>query len=299
MELTDLMFLNQTRDQGWDKEKMTEVMNSVFSTEKAEEKETVLEVGCGNGRITRFFAQKNPSKTFCGVDIDSDLLRDAKRKAKEDKSTNVSFHVKNIQKKQEAIYDVVYTHYTLVDTKEPIRLLRDAYNMVKKDGILCSVEPLYQCDCNNVYIPGLDNDDKDIMSKLLKKILISIPESKGIDRLVGMKLPAEFKKLGLKDISIKIVSAFDYGKEYDNERKKAIIKASEYVINNGRRYFDSLKISKLWREFSDEELDQYYRLQSKIAQYILRNPESYFEEGNFTYGNEIVIKGKKSAEENL
>ena len=145
----------------------------------------------------------------------------------------------------------------------------------------------------NVYMPFLTDEDKYTMNRILRRILIEIPRERGIDRLFGMRLPEMFNRYGLKETRIDVVAAYEYSKEYTNERKQQILKNSNEVLEDTKRYRERLEYNKLFSLLGKEDLDAYTRLQYVISECIVNNPEHYFSTGNFTYSNMIIIKGKK------
>lgn len=293
IEFTDSCFLSQTRTQGWNDETMSRVRALIFGFCERGMSKKIMEIGCGNGVITCFAAERYPEFSFTGIDIDTELVREAKKKAKLKQIHNVRFRVSDINKEADAQYDMVYTHYTLVDTKEPEKLFDSMFRLVCEDGVMCCAEPLYQCDCNNVYMPFLTDEDKYTMNRILRRILIEIPRERGIDRLFGMRLPEMFNRYGLKETRIDVVAAYEYSKEYTNERKQQILKNSNEVLEDTKRYRERLEYNKLFSLLGKEDLDAYTRLQYVISECIVNNPEHYFSTGNFTYSNMIIIKGKK------
>ncbi len=294
MEFTDSIFLNQTRTQAWNDQKMQETRAILFRGCEDNESMEILEVGCGNGLITAFMAEGQPKHQFTGVDLDTDLVREAKLRNKKDNIANLKFCVEDINKVNYQEYDMVYTHCTLVDTKDSKQLFDAVYQAVKNNGIICCIEPLYQCDCNNVHIPALDENDKEVMSRILKKILIDIPKSRGIDRLYAMKIPNVFHSYRIKQIEIEVISTFEYCKNYDKNRKQRIIESSNYVLNYIDRYYNDMKQHKLYSLLDEKSIEDYCGIQYKISEYIIRNPDEYFRQGNFTYGNMLIIKGIKT-----
>ena len=102
----------------------------------AKEGDSILDLGCGNGRLAQLFENMNVS--YLGVDNSEELIRIAQEKFKD--KENIKFEVgdvTNIYRNEsfDLIFMLAVLHH--IPTKElRLKILTDIYNLLKPGGML-------------------------------------------------------------------------------------------------------------------------------------------------------------------
>lgn len=151
---------------------------------------TILEIGCGNGRLTRILARY--AKKIIGVDNDPRMIRSAKKLTKR---KNVSFKLMNALslKFKPCSFDIVIFTWCLVCLlNKEIQALKEAKKVLKKEGFLILVEPGPNSDYGKIVAPFLP--------KNIEKINIKKSYEQPFKKVFG-----KYKAIG----PIKIPYAFD------------------------------------------------------------------------------------------
>lgn len=120
----------------WAGEKPSEIFKTLLEKYKISKKESILEVGCGEGQNAIFLSE-------CGYKIDAfDVSEEAinwcKNKAKEKKVTGVNFFImdaldNDYKKKYNFIYSVAVLHM-LVEEEDRLRFLKFIKDHLNEDG---------------------------------------------------------------------------------------------------------------------------------------------------------------------
>ena len=289
MIFTDGTFLNLSRRFTWREKEISKILS--FLKEELEQPKKVLEVGCGNGIITKGFAKLAANCTFTGIDLQEDLITQARRECDLENLTyeNVDF-CKGEYKKE---YDIIYSHFLLVDCKEPDNILENMYRGLKKGSIICCYEPFYQTDGLNSYIPFLSETEKSKLRELSRVLLIDIPRENGIYRDYAVSLPNRFYSLGLNNIEIEIIPTYELSEKYDVYRKRFILSQAKEIMKDKQVYREKICSGKLYSQLNQEQKDDYCEIQLKIVKEIVTNPKAFFSYRIFSAGSMLAIKGVK------
>lgn len=97
--------------------------------------ERLLDIGCGDGKITAEIAASLSNGTVTGIDSSSEMISFAKKNFPEDKHKNLSFalmDVCNINFKNE--FDVIFSNATLHWIKDHIPVLKKVFSALKPGG---------------------------------------------------------------------------------------------------------------------------------------------------------------------
>jgi trans-aconitate methyltransferase len=95
--------------------------------------ETILDLGCGNGVITRELANRVPYGAVVGVDSSPSMLEAAKAH----KTANMELKLLDIDEMTfEAEFDVVFSNAALHWVLDHEKLLKKIYNALKQNGFL-------------------------------------------------------------------------------------------------------------------------------------------------------------------
>lgn len=105
--------------------------------------EHILDVGCGDGKITADIASKIPNGSIIGLDISTSMIEFAKKTFPQNKYPNVQFVIKDAQdldyKNQ---FDVVFSFTALQWIQNHDGFLKAAHASLKSSGILAITMPL-------------------------------------------------------------------------------------------------------------------------------------------------------------
>ncbi len=96
--------------------------------------ETILDLGCGDGKITNQLAEMVPAGQVIGIDASSGMIETA---LKEKKLQNVHFEKKDINEINYLNkFDLIFSNATLHWIKDHNKLLKNVYNALKNNGLL-------------------------------------------------------------------------------------------------------------------------------------------------------------------
>jgi len=100
---------------------------------------SVLDVGCGSGRIMNRLAGQFPNSCFLGIDLSAEAIDTAHKAASEQSLSNIEFvqsDLSDFHKTAEAeAYDLITTFDAIHDQSKPKNVLRGIYKSLKSDGI--------------------------------------------------------------------------------------------------------------------------------------------------------------------
>lgn len=105
-----------------------------------QDKEIILDIGCGTGRSCLFFA--DDVDNIIGIDASPKMINIANNKKERLGISNIKFLIENAEKLsfQDDFFDSVILCGTLAEVENPEKILREAYRVLKKDGIIIIVE---------------------------------------------------------------------------------------------------------------------------------------------------------------
>lgn len=230
-----------------------------------------------------------------GADIQESLIKEAKiRLGQSLIKTNVNYLLKNLADVSGMEqYNLVYSHFFLVDCALPESMFQNMYALVKEGGTLCCFEPIYQTDGLNMYLPFLGEEDKSALLDIHRDLLINIPGSKGLERDFAIKLPDLFIKNHLADIKIDLISSFEIAYQYTSQRKRYILLNSNKLLKSKDKFREVLAASPLYSGLSEDKRNRLFELEVKIAERIVKDTKSVFSSCYFTAGQMLAVKGIK------
>lgn len=100
-----------------------------------------LDIGCGNGTLTRLFAERYPKTTFVGADISAEQIEVASStpSAVSWEVCDV-YHLDSLKEKYPKLFDVVFCRFILSHVRDVPAALDQMYAMVKPGGSLFIIE---------------------------------------------------------------------------------------------------------------------------------------------------------------
>jgi 2-polyprenyl-6-hydroxyphenyl methylase/3-demethylubiquinone-9 3-methyltransferase len=111
----------------------------------------VLDIGCGFGLFSMYFALKRPSCSFEGIDLNQKRIDEANRTASKIGLRNVKYRMGSavnlsFEDRYQAIYMLDIIHHIPAETVEP--LLKNIYGALSEEGVLIikdiNTKPTYQ-----------------------------------------------------------------------------------------------------------------------------------------------------------
>lgn len=100
----------------------------------------VLELGCGRGTASQLVAEAFPASTVVGLDLSSDAVEDARRRAIDAGSDNLSFVAGSATHPPEGPWDLVCAFDVVHDLAEPDAVLTAARTVLAADGALLMID---------------------------------------------------------------------------------------------------------------------------------------------------------------
>lgn len=100
---------------------------------------TVMDIGCGSGRIMNRLAGLYPKSRFIGVDLSQEAIRAARDAAGKQSLGNIEFRTADLSNFDETAepdsIDCITTFDAIHDQKRPLKVLRGIYRALRRDGI--------------------------------------------------------------------------------------------------------------------------------------------------------------------
>jgi SAM-dependent methyltransferase len=118
----------------------------------------ILEVGCGDGRITKFLARE--SNNVCAIEPDSSKVAIAKQSI-----PNANIQVGSGENLQflDNLFDLVIFTLSLHHHQDRCQALDEAYRVTKPGGIIIIIEPVADGELEIVF--SFVNDEEEVLSK--------------------------------------------------------------------------------------------------------------------------------------
>ncbi len=97
--------------------------------------DTILDIGCGTGRLTIEIAKQNPSGTIIGLDVNSDMIAKANQNLKASNIKNIQFITQNIlQYFSEIRFNAIFSNSALHWVKQTPSLYQKIYDLLLPGG---------------------------------------------------------------------------------------------------------------------------------------------------------------------
>ncbi len=177
------------------------------------EGQTVWDIGCGNGAMTVYLAQKVGKKGHVyAIDISEAQIKVAKEKIATEGLTNVTFIHGDIRTKKDLPLgraDLVYMRLVLMHVKDPASVIVVIRNLLKDGGVAVSQESIMK----TIY-----SSSENPVFKEYVQTLVALGDKLGVDYNVGEKLGILFEKAGYVNVQT------DY-----SQQKKSIAQMKELV----------------------------------------------------------------------
>lgn len=98
----------------------------------------VLEIACGPGLMSCWFAKQDNITSMLGIDIDAAAVANATALSQAEQLTNTEFKVLSVYDLDllEGAFDIIYLRFILIHLTNPTAALRAIYNKLKPNGVM-------------------------------------------------------------------------------------------------------------------------------------------------------------------
>ena len=120
----------------------------IYHSKKFLKNKSVLDLGCGSGRLSLFAAKY--SKSVLGIDYIPSAIKFSKKFAELCKIKNVDFKTKDLDSFDGEKFDVMFMSEVLQHVDNPSKTLRHCYKILKKNGLLIVNIPIFNNFRGNV-----------------------------------------------------------------------------------------------------------------------------------------------------
>lgn len=193
-----LEYLKMTRKSMWNEDYFQFLIRDVW---KITRPITVLDCGCGYGALGLLIMPLLPKGSrYVGIDFSKNMIESAV-KTYQNSGIEAEFILSDILSYQpKEKYDMVISQAVLRHVDDGEMFLRKMADLLRKEGILVSLECNREFEADGLYVRGMD------YAKLchhdgLKKLWKTELEMQNRDYSIAMKIPHYMKKLGLKNIA--------------------------------------------------------------------------------------------------
>ena len=172
---------------------------------KFNENENILDLGCGPGKISTILAKNNPSCNVVGIDIDKNMIEQAKINLKKAGFKNVSFYLVDFLKYEPKIkFDVIFSNSVIhwIDDKQGVfQKIKNILNPKGRVGIqmpssknLGEISPLFMKPINQLKLHDHFANWKYPLRRISRKKLNEIIEPLGFSsiNIVLKNVPMKF-----------------------------------------------------------------------------------------------------------
>ena len=159
----------------------------------------VMDIGCGNGVMTCFMAEKvGPSGHVYAVDMSQDQLDLTKRRAEEFGLTNISFikaDINSTENLPKEVADLAYVRFVLMHMRRPDQGISTIKHVLKPGGKAASMESILE---------SFYKDSKTAIIKNYYNALIKLGEHCSVDYNTGKKLKELYEDAGFSNVEYDI-----------------------------------------------------------------------------------------------
>ena len=134
-------------------------------------KDSFIDVGCGSGNLIIQVAKKYPSLDLIGVDLSSEILELAKKKAVENKiNEKIDFKIGSVENLPfpDKSVDFVLSTLSLHHWQDPKQAFKEVFRVLKDEGVILIFD--FRRDARKFYYGFLKFVTKVVVPKALKKI---------------------------------------------------------------------------------------------------------------------------------
>ncbi|MDR7857848.1 methyltransferase domain-containing protein [Tissierella sp.] len=265
-----LEYLKKSRYSWWNEDYLEFLIEKVW---KITEAVSVIDFGCGIGFLGEILLPLLPEgSSYTGVDIGDKLLEEAKR-IFEDKKYETHFIYADVcDFETEKKYDIAISQAVFQHIENPIPVLERMKDSVVEGGLVIAMDVSRDMNSSALYIDGFDYSKLNLLG-IEQKLRRNILEETNKDFEIGLKLPVHMKKIGLKNVDIRLN---DYVQCFDSIDSDYIEQYEAFTTGQYEKLFtedmkDSFIKNIVSKGLTQEEAEKLFYGQQEITSFIHKN----------------------------
>lgn len=270
-----LEYLKKSRRNWWNNDYIEFLIEKVW---KITEPVSIVDFGCGIGFLGELLLPILPKgSVYTGIDIGDKLLKEGKRRFKNTEYETYFIQADLNEYKAKEKYDIAICQTVLQHIPNPVKILEVMKECVKPDGMVICIELNRDVLGAAMYIDGLDYGKLNVLG-IEQKVRRNILEETGKDFEIGLKLPVYMKKIGLKNVDIRVNDSVKYIHPSKHEYKKEIEAFmlgtySNKMTKEKKEDFVNYLINK---GLTKKEAEQEFESQLIISNYLYEHQEEAY-----------------------
>jgi hypothetical protein len=190
-------------------------------------------------------------------------------------------------------FDLTIAMTLFVNIFKPAPIVNEMVRVTAPGGIVAAIEPVYQTDGHNDFMPGYTETEHRFMIELLSRKRRNATFVKGSKKYVGPQMPQLFAETGLFDVDAKLFGYAHLQKWTDKgfRQYQGFLRKRLDDIENG---VETPRIAKKKiPEMTVQEAERYLAYHRNRCRRILKNPERFRNMIYTTTYQVLVIRGTK------
>ncbi|MDR2686712.1 MAG: class I SAM-dependent methyltransferase [Oscillospiraceae bacterium] len=264
-------YLAKSRTVWFNDDYLQMLVDSVWRVDRAVK---VADFGCGTGFLREALMPHFPAgSSYTGYDASAKLLEAAREKA----GDGAQFICCDLLETEIAPqYDVVVCQALLMHIPGPERMLRRMIDAAAPGGLVVCMEPNWNVTNASMYVDGIDADGRNL--GLLAKLWSAERARSGKDVLVGTKVPAMMRRLGLRQVGVRMNDcthlADPAGDPEEYRRQREALRADNFCGDPGEE--EAFVAGLLARGLTEEEARLQYQCERELHAQIAAHGEDFF-----------------------
>ncbi|MDR1732765.1 MAG: class I SAM-dependent methyltransferase [Synergistaceae bacterium] len=267
-----IRFLDRSRKTLWNEDYAQFLVERVW---KITEPVRVIDFGCGTGFLGALFMPLLPrGSSYTGVDRAAGALEEAKNAlaGAEFEFRFIEADLENFE--PESSCDLAICQALLMHMPDPGKILMKMRDSLDEKGLMVCIEVDWHLTNAALFIDGFGFENLynfDALEKIWRnEVLHGEP-----DRRIGLKLPVLMRRIGLKDVNVRMNDCVRFVDPLNPETHQRQVEgffsgARTQIPKNRDFYIAALKKKGL----TDEEARQQYESKVKMAEYLTQNRET-------------------------
>lgn len=291
-EIKDV-FLDEQREYLYNEDYFRKILVPLL---KLREDSVILDVGCGLGFLGMKLAEFVPKGKIIGIDLDSKLIEEAKRRMNSRITENLDFRVGNVYELpiSDNSIDVSICHTLLMHLNEPLKGVAEMQRVTKTGGRVVAIEPDFASF--SLFDTGYETmnfslEERGRLWRWERTIAVGKKKLGKGDNDIGLKVPQLFFKSGLHVLDVRCADkVFWLIPPYEGhtlELKHLLISPDKLIeqLDLKTEFFAGGGTEEEWRE--------YLRLTKKIHKITVKQVKeksyvsSYFQVAAITIAEKI------------
>ncbi len=194
-------YLTKSREFIWNDDYMAFLVRDVW---KITEAVRIIDFGCGLGYLAEKLLPLCPiGSSYTGIDRSDVLIEHARHNAEQKALAAEFISADLLTYKPTADWDIAICHTVLQHIPDAERVLEKMIQSVRSGGMVICCEISRNVANAGLNIDGLDTDVHGTLG-ILQKLWWEDHHRGGSDHTIGIKLPAYMRRLGLKDVQVRV-----------------------------------------------------------------------------------------------